>query len=465
MFIVNKRNHVKSTQQTRTKTYEGNEVEGNPPQQSSTRRRGRPRQAVTLIEDGLANQTGQPDQRRIDNSDSEQNLPQQPHNRQSRRNSTSALINNTVVNRLEQLEEPRNNNDLDPIVRTSPLQLPARLRSQRHRILSISSDDDSVQILSDISEQVRTNLGEESQINVSVERSDDEYNEGLPDNLERELAYDEEQQNGSSFDMRQLDVVNSSSDAGYNTLTAIEAQEQDFQDNMQIIQEPTNTTSDASQSTNFDAYNENFNDLSANNQIRNPSFPDPGTIQVTETVNVSIANNGPAGEYFSDEIQDVAATVRSARSRFLDRLVMSEHSTALFTEFDRRLITENSITENIDENIPTTESALPTAVTLDEMRNARLPHFEQCQVIGCETKWGVRKWDCGHRFCVPRIRQFLTRFCPQCREPIGNYLPPEFMGGEAWESEEANQIDDEFYDQVVEERLNLEREAMSTYIL
>uniref|UniRef100_A0ABD2WB78 RING-type domain-containing protein n=1 Tax=Trichogramma kaykai TaxID=54128 RepID=A0ABD2WB78_9HYME len=80
---------------------------------------------------------------------------------------------------------------------------------------------------------------------------------------------------------------------------------------------------------------------------------------------------------------------------------------------------------------------------------------KKCQLLSCEAKFRVRKLDCGHRYCVPCIRNFISRFCPQCRKPIGNYLPPEHMGGERWELGEDQQLDREFAHQTTRERIDL----------
>ncbi|CAB0044124.1 unnamed protein product [Trichogramma brassicae] len=80
---------------------------------------------------------------------------------------------------------------------------------------------------------------------------------------------------------------------------------------------------------------------------------------------------------------------------------------------------------------------------------------KKCQLLSCETKFRVRKLDCGHRYCVPCIRNFISRFCPQCRRPIGNYLPPEHMGGERWELGEDQQLEREFAHQTTRERIDL----------
>ncbi|KAL7294039.1 hypothetical protein TKK_0012513 [Trichogramma kaykai] len=80
---------------------------------------------------------------------------------------------------------------------------------------------------------------------------------------------------------------------------------------------------------------------------------------------------------------------------------------------------------------------------------------KKCQLLSCEAKFRVRKLDCGHRYCVPCIRNFISRFCPQCRKPIVNYLPPELMGGERWELGEDQQLDREFAHQTTRERIDL----------
>ncbi|CAB0031143.1 unnamed protein product [Trichogramma brassicae] len=88
---------------------------------------------------------------------------------------------------------------------------------------------------------------------------------------------------------------------------------------------------------------------------------------------------------------------------------------------------------------------------------------KKCQLLSCETKFRVRKLDCGHRYCVPCIRNFISRFCPQCRRPIGNYLPPEHMGGERWELGEDQQLEREFAHQTTRERIDLINSTRNAY--
>uniref|UniRef100_A0ABD2VUG3 RING-type domain-containing protein n=1 Tax=Trichogramma kaykai TaxID=54128 RepID=A0ABD2VUG3_9HYME len=88
---------------------------------------------------------------------------------------------------------------------------------------------------------------------------------------------------------------------------------------------------------------------------------------------------------------------------------------------------------------------------------------QECELIGCDSRRDIIKLKCKHRFCIPCIRNFMTRFCVTCREPIGNYLPDHLMGGETWTKKVDQQLDRDFYRQINNERIALETQADGTY--
>ncbi|KAL7286183.1 hypothetical protein TKK_0008670 [Trichogramma kaykai] len=116
---------------------------------------------------------------------------------------------------------------------------------------------------------------------------------------------------------------------------------------------------------------------------------------------------------------------------------------------------EPSVTDN---HAAVNESSADNNSVVPKKKRRRTPR-SKCELLGCEAKFHVLKLNCGHRFCVPCIKNFLTRECPHCRRAIGNYLPPNLQGGERWESDEAQALDTNFYRQVQTERMDLEQRA------
>ncbi|CAB0029110.1 unnamed protein product [Trichogramma brassicae] len=195
----------------------------------------------------------------------------------------------------------------------------------------------------------------------------------------------------------------------------------------------------------------NPNDNSENNQHENNPIRSVDEIlaEIGSENQVSSENN--PGE--ADE-RPVANEIRNARMSYYERR---------FGNNSQRREGEASHSPEepsvVDNHAAADESSAENNSAIPKKKRRRTPR-SRCELLGCREKFHVLKLSCGHRFCVPCIKNFLTRECAHCRRPIGNYLPPHLQGGERWESGEARALETNFIRQVHRERLDLEQRAI-----
>uniref|UniRef100_A0ABD2W3P5 RING-type domain-containing protein n=1 Tax=Trichogramma kaykai TaxID=54128 RepID=A0ABD2W3P5_9HYME len=101
---------------------------------------------------------------------------------------------------------------------------------------------------------------------------------------------------------------------------------------------------------------------------------------------------------------------------------------------ENRPIIANCSESTIRTTNTDSSTSLVTCSSKEKKKRRRLPR-KRCEIQTCRARFRVRRLDCRHRFCVPCIRSLKKRRCPKCSTPIGNYLPPNKMGGENWENE------------------------------
>uniref|UniRef100_A0ABD2WBV7 RING-type domain-containing protein n=1 Tax=Trichogramma kaykai TaxID=54128 RepID=A0ABD2WBV7_9HYME len=101
---------------------------------------------------------------------------------------------------------------------------------------------------------------------------------------------------------------------------------------------------------------------------------------------------------------------------------------------ENRPIIANCSESTIRTTNTDSSTSLVTCSSKEKKKRRRLPR-KRCEIQTCRARFRVRRLDCRHRFCVPCIRSLKKRRCPKCSTPIGNYLPPNQMGGENWENE------------------------------
>ncbi|KAL7286471.1 hypothetical protein TKK_0019416 [Trichogramma kaykai] len=161
---------------------------------------------------------------------------------------------------------------------------------------------------------------------------------------------------------------------------------------------------------------------------------DHAVIETVEEMNVS----APTTSTTAFEV----GTVRLARIRRFDQIEMEPNS-------------ETTAEEN--NNLPKKKENGAHVKVMQCMETFLI--VLECELIGCDSRRDIIKLKCKHRFCIPCIRNFMTRFCVTCREPIGNYLPDHLMGGETWTKKVDQQLDRDFYRQINNERIALETQA------
>ncbi|CAB0030849.1 unnamed protein product, partial [Trichogramma brassicae] len=140
----------------------------------------------------------------------------------------------------------------------------------------------------------------------------------------------------------------------------------------------------------------------------------------------------------SNPDKDAASTTLSTEVCRKDSEFITEKATIgldnVVQLLENRPIIANCSESTIRTTYTDSSTSLVTCSSKEKKKRRRLPR-KRCEIQTCRARFRVRRLDCRHRFCVPCIRSLKKRRCPKCSTPIGNYLPPNQMGGENWENE------------------------------